>query len=77
MMPILWLGVRDRVLRPPSLDSRLEGGLPGIASCEPPVADLGENLAVEWGNSFVLDGSASRAAPGCELAALRWTRRTE
>jgi phage tail-like protein len=71
------LGVRDRVIRPPSLDPRLEGGLPSITAPEPPVADLGEDFTTGWGRSFVLDGSASRAAPGRELTTFRWTRPAE
>jgi hypothetical protein len=39
---------------------------------EPPVADAGPSRNVNFGASFRLDGSASRAAPGRRLEEYRW-----
>jgi phage tail-like protein len=61
----------DYVMAPASLDPRLAGAaLP--SSSLPPVADAGEDIAVVEGESFVLDGSASSAAPGQRIAQYRW-----
>jgi phage tail-like protein len=39
---------------------------------EPPIADAGPSRNVDFGASFRLDGSASRAAPGRRLEEYRW-----
>jgi hypothetical protein len=72
------IGVRDLLMHPPSLDPRLETGQYGGAaapapSLERPVADAGAPLQVDFGRSFDLDASASRAAPGYCLVSYVWT----
>jgi phage tail-like protein len=69
------VGLRDLIQRPASLDPRLEGGRPDAALIERlrPVANAGEDTTVEFGASFTLDGSASRALRGREIVRYVWT----
>ena len=62
---------QDFVLAPASLDPRLAGAA-AAAPAGPPVADAGPDLEVPLGESFDLDGSGSRAAPGRRIARYRW-----
>lgn len=63
------VGVKGFLLGATSIDPRLSGA---AAAVEPPVADAGPDMQVPWGRSFVLDGSASRAAPGHHINEYRW-----
>jgi hypothetical protein len=69
------LGVRDLVLRPASLDPRLEGGVidPEYLHVIRPVADAGEDLTIEPGTDIILDARNSRAARGRDVARYIWT----
>ena len=64
------LGLKDFLLGPVSLDSRLSGEAP--APVDPPVANAGPDMKVPWGRSFELDGSASDAAPGHRITEYHW-----
>jgi phage tail-like protein len=66
------LGAGDFVEQSPSLDPRLDGD---VAST-PPHADLVANGAVAFGQSFHLDASGSRAAPGHQIVRYIWKRLT-
>lgn len=66
------LGVRDYVLGVGSLDPRLSGGHSVTPAGNAPVADAGPDRSVPHGESFELDGSGSRAAPGRTLTRYRW-----
>jgi len=67
-------GVRDRILRPASLDPRFESGRSGrLHNVNRPVADAGDDQGAEAGDSFTLDGSRSRASAGLELERFIWT----
>jgi len=70
------LGLGDRLVGPGALDPRLAGNPAALAApgSAPPVADAGEDRTVPAGASFMLDGSASRAAPGRRIAEYRWRR---
>lgn len=65
-----FVGVKDYVLGAASLDPRLSGK--AAAPVDSPVADAGPDRQVAWGESFVLDGSASHAAPGRCIDEYRW-----
>ena len=62
------LGMGDFLIGFATLDPRLSGA-PAAA---PPVADAGPSRTVAEGSSFILDASASRAAPGHTIAEYRW-----
>jgi phage tail-like protein len=64
---------RDFVIGPVSLDPRMAGAAAPVPST-PPVADAGPDRTERFGASFVLDASASRAAPGRRLAEFIWRR---
>ena len=63
----------DFVLAPATLDPRLAGAAAPV-SAEPPVADAGPDFETPFGESFDLDGSGSRAAPGRRIDRYRWRR---
>lgn len=65
----------DFLLHPPSLDPRLHGGLRRgvLTQSDPPVADAGAQQTVGLTESFTLDGSGSRAAPGRRIRRYLWT----
>lgn len=63
------LGLGDYLIGAAALDPRLAGA-PVLAP--PPLADAGADRRVAPGESFVLDGSGSRAAPGRSLVEYRW-----
>lgn len=68
------VGARDFLLRAPSLDPRLAGGV-GTTHREAlvvPVAAAGAP-ATEYGTPIPLDASASRADAGSEIERYRWT----
>lgn len=70
------LGAGDRVTHLPSLDPRLETGSlghPALVSTERPLADAGPDLMVDFGESFILDATNSRAGPGRRIARYVWT----
>lgn len=70
------LGVADVILRPPSLDPRLEGALSpttAVVPFQPPVADAGPSMQVGFAESFMLDGSGSRPGSGGDIALYTWT----
>jgi phage tail-like protein len=68
-----YLGVRDLVLGKPALDPRIEAaGSPLPADAwQPPVAAAGPVLA-QFGRSFTIDGSASRASVGNRIIRYVW-----
>lgn len=67
------LGLGDYLIGPAALDPRMRG-----AAAPPPgprpVADAGPDATVGFGHSFELDGSASHAAAGREIAKYVWRR---
>lgn len=63
------LGLGDYVLGSALLDPRLAGASPAPI---PPVANAGADFQAGYGTSFILDGGASRAADGHQIAAYRW-----
>lgn len=68
---------QDFVLGPVALDPRMVGTAappPPPPPAGRPVADAGEDRSVPFGESFMLDGSASRAAPARSLASFIWRR---
>jgi len=65
-----FVGVRDVLQRPPSLDPRLEGGY--AADYRELIADPGDDAVVEAGSAFLLDGSGSIAVGG-RIAKYIWT----
>ncbi|KAI5912936.1 phage tail protein [Thauera sp. 2A1] len=71
------LGNGDLVLGVGSLDARLSGAVAPIPDAVPrgrPVADAGRDFGAPFGESFVLDGSASSAAAGRRITEFRWRR---
>lgn len=67
------VGLGDYLIGPATLDPRLRGA----AAAPPaprPVADAGPDRTVNFGHSFELDGSASHAAAGREIANYVWRR---
>jgi phage tail-like protein len=62
---------QDFVLAPATLDPRLTGAA-APPPAAPPVADAGPDLTATFGDSFDLDGSGSRAAPGRRIESWRW-----
>ncbi len=69
------VGVRDRVLRPASLDPRLEGGIDELESVSPPpIALLKSRPIAEFGQSFQLDGNQSQAFDGHTIVHYKWTK---
>jgi len=69
--------MRDLVFHPPSLDPRLEAGVhaaPQPVGRSRPIADAGPDMDVNFGRSFVLNGSASRANEGGQIAKYFWTK---
>ncbi len=66
---------QDFVIGPVSLDPRMAGAAaPAPSPPERPVADAGDDFIATSGNSFNLDASRSRAAPGRSLASYIWRR---
>ena len=62
------LGLGDVLTGPAVLDPRLSGAPPAVF----PQAEAGPDRTVRAGASFVLDASASRAAPGRRITEYRW-----
>ncbi len=67
------LGLGDYLIGPAALDPRLRGAATPPLTPRP-VADAGPDATVAFGHSFELDGSASRAASGHEIASYVWRR---
>ncbi|GAB4191740.1 MAG: hypothetical protein OHK0022_05630 [Roseiflexaceae bacterium] len=67
------LGERDYLLRPASLDPRLGGGAVPLVSDKPVAGPAAASLSANTGEDFTLDASGSRAAPGKQITAYRWT----
>lgn len=65
------LGQGDFLLGEALLDARLAGAVPA-AVVPAPTADAGPDRSVEYGKSFALNGSASRAAAGHSISEYRW-----
>ena len=63
------VGVRDLVMRPPSLDPRLESG---ATRDQRPVADVLSPNVVPYGQPFRFDASPSHAAPGRRVVRYSW-----
>jgi len=70
------IGERDFILRPSSLDPRLEGGAtePIVMENLRPQADAGPDITVGLGETFRLDGSRSTAPPGLAIVTFIWRR---
>ncbi len=69
------VGTGDRLQRLASLDPRLEGGtLSARLDKRRPVANAGQDLEVEYGQSFWLDGSESEAFAGETIERYIWRR---
>jgi phage tail-like protein len=70
------IGERDFILRPPSLDPRLEGGAlePIVMAQLRPHADAGPDITVALGKKFRLDASRSTAPPGLTIVTYIWRR---
>ncbi|MDB5801316.1 MAG: tail protein [Rhodocyclales bacterium] len=64
------LGMGDFLIGQALLDPRLSGT--PAAPMLPPSADAGVDMTVATGSSFILDGSASEAAPGHVIEEYRW-----
>jgi hypothetical protein len=62
------LGLGDVLVGAAVLDPRLSGAPAAV----PPVAEAGPDRTVRSSASFVLDASASRAAPGRRITEYRW-----
>ncbi|MBE0623298.1 MAG: phage tail protein [Burkholderiales bacterium] len=67
------LGLGDYLIAPAALDPRLRGAA-GSPRIPPPLADAGPDMTAGFGQSFDLDGSASHAAAGHEIAKYVWRR---
>jgi phage tail-like protein len=67
------IGVRDLIERVPALDPRL-GGDERQLTMEPPEAEVKTPVRAEFGQSFILDGSASHASEGRKIVRYIWTR---
>lgn len=69
------VGVRDVILRPPSLDPRLEGGLSPVLTAQGfrPHADAGPDQVVPFSQSFTLDAGGSRPAGSRSITRYIWT----
>ena len=65
---------RALLLTPASLDPRLERGKAANTAGQPPVAGIQGPRQAELGESFVLDGSPSRAGPGHRVRRYLWKR---
>jgi phage tail-like protein len=65
------IGVRDRVMRLPALDPRLEGGV-APRNRLPPRAVANGPVEAEIGTSFNLDARGSQAAPGRAIKRYIW-----
>lgn len=65
---------QDFVLGPVAVDPRMAGAAAPPPPLELPVADAGDDRRVPFGESFMLDGSGSRAAPARSLASFIWRR---
>jgi phage tail-like protein len=71
------IGAGDRVMQPPSLDPRLGGGSPTEAPVEfarPLALITAQPAVVEYGQTFKLDATGSRAFGGASIARYEWTR---
>lgn len=68
------LGMGDFVLGPLALDPRMSGAAAIAPLPQRPTADAGPDRVEMSGRSFVLDGSASRAAPGRSITQYVWRR---
>lgn len=67
------LGLGDYLIGPAALDPRMRGATTPPPTPRP-IADAGPDMTVDFGNGFELDGSASRAASGHEIASYVWRR---
>jgi phage tail-like protein len=72
-----YLGLRDLIQNPPSLDPRLAGGGPRAAlpPPPPPVASLSAPASVGVGQALTLDASGSQAFAGQDIIQYLWTLR--
>jgi phage tail-like protein len=68
------IGMGDYIMGPTSLDPRASGAAAPPVPSQPPTANLGPDFAVPVDVSFLLDGSASSAAPGREIRSYTWRR---
>ena len=66
------VGAGDFVLGPVALDPRVTGAAAAAPEVRLPTADAGRDFVVRVGESFELDGSASRAAAGRNIAEYVW-----
>lgn len=66
------VGAGDFVLGPVALDPRMSGAASSTAQTLLPTADAGRDFVATFGESFDLDGSASRAAPGRTITNYIW-----
>lgn len=68
------VGVQDRLLRPATLDPRLEGrGDVPTLGLERPIAQAGQPLEVPFGTPFTLDAGGSHPAAGHRIVRYLWT----
>ncbi|MFN8468434.1 MAG: phage tail protein [Caldilineaceae bacterium] len=72
-----WLGMGDRVQRPPSLDPRLEGGRRDGATGrrQRPTAQIVARPQLAAGQPLMLDGSGSQAPAGRRIWEYIWVRK--
>jgi phage tail-like protein len=68
------LGGGDFVLGPVALDPRMSGAAASTPQAQLPTADAGRDFVAAFGESFELDGSASRAAAGRTSTDYIWRR---
>jgi phage tail-like protein len=66
------MGAGDFVLGPVALDPRMSGAAATAPQTLLPTADAGRDFIATVGESFDLDGSASRAAPGRNITNYIW-----
>jgi phage tail-like protein len=66
------VGAGDFVLGPIALDPRVSGAAAVVPQIVLPTADAGRDFIATVGESFDLDGSASRAAPGRSITDYIW-----
>jgi hypothetical protein len=71
-----YLGVRDLLINPPALDPRLERGASRIVTNRPTAVLRAPRLVSER-ESFRLDATGSRAAPGRTIERFVWMQLEE